>query len=373
MIMLMIHYIYKIHFLCGFPTGRYYLGKRTFGGDDISKDFYSGSGTFCKAYFKAYGKKEGSTYLKEIIEINPSAKINSDRETEIIGDKYKTDPLCMNKTTGGSGGENCEAKIVLQYNLDGELVGIHESECKAAQAIGLKDSSGISNSCITKNRTCAGFIWRFSEDLLTKEELKNIIIYSKPIHQYKEDGTFLKQWGSAKEIENSLGIKATSIIEVCTHRNKKRHTAGGFIWCYYNKKPQYNKIIPYIGEREVIKYDKFGKLLTIFNSLKEAADSVGGKWQGIQSCCNKKINQAYGFIWRFKGGSLTKEDIESAQESLRKFKIQQLDSDGEVINEFDGPTEASKLFNGKYQDIQWAIKTNKEKYGYYWRKVEVVE
>ena len=369
----MIYYIYKIIFLKGDPCGRYYIGKRTFGGDDLLKDNYSGSGSFCKTYFKNYGKMLFDTYLKEIIEINPSEKINSDREIEIIGNLYKTDPLCMNKVPGGGGGENCKSRIVLQYNLDGELIGKHDSECRAAQAIGLKDSSGISASCITKNRTSAGFIWRFSEDLLTKEELKNIIIHSKPIHQYKEDGTFLKQWSSAKEIENSLGINVTSIIEVCTHRNKNRHTAGGFIWCYYNEKPQYNKIVSYTGEREVIKYDKFGKLLTTFNSLKEAADSVGGKWQCIQSCCNKKTNQSYGFIWRFKGESLTKEDIEFAKESLRKFKIQQLNSNGKIINEFNGPTEASKLFNGKYQDIQWAIKTNKEKYGYYWKKVEVIE
>lgn len=83
----MIHYIYKIIFLRGYPTGRYYLGKRSYPGDDISKDRYTGSGSFPKEYFKKYGKKEGDTYLKEILEINPSFKINNDREKEIIGDK----------------------------------------------------------------------------------------------------------------------------------------------------------------------------------------------------------------------------------------------------------------------------------------------
>lgn len=82
----MLHYIYKIIFLQGSPEGRYYLGKRSFGGDDIAKDTYSGSGSFCKAYFKACGKKLGETYLKEIVEANTCAKINASREAELIGE-----------------------------------------------------------------------------------------------------------------------------------------------------------------------------------------------------------------------------------------------------------------------------------------------
>lgn len=74
------YYIYKIHFLCGFPSGRYYIGKRTYQGVEISRDRYTGSGNFCEAYFKKYGKTEGETFIKEILEINPSKKINDDRE-----------------------------------------------------------------------------------------------------------------------------------------------------------------------------------------------------------------------------------------------------------------------------------------------------
>lgn len=48
---MVIYYIYKIHFLCGFPSGRYYIGKHKHTGD-LSNDKYAGSGSFCKAYFK---------------------------------------------------------------------------------------------------------------------------------------------------------------------------------------------------------------------------------------------------------------------------------------------------------------------------------
>ena len=45
------YYIYKIHFLCGFPTGRYYIGKHIHYGT-LDTDKYAGSENFCKAYYK---------------------------------------------------------------------------------------------------------------------------------------------------------------------------------------------------------------------------------------------------------------------------------------------------------------------------------
>ena len=74
------HYIYKIHFLHGFPSGRYYIGKRSYYGYDINQDYYLGSGRFCSSYFDVYGKVAGESYIKEILEINPSKEINAKRE-----------------------------------------------------------------------------------------------------------------------------------------------------------------------------------------------------------------------------------------------------------------------------------------------------
>lgn len=296
----MIYYIYKIIFLKGDPCGRYYLGKRTFGGDDLSKDNYSGSGSFCKTYFKNYGKILFDTYLKEIIEINPSEKINSDREIEIIGNLYKTDPLCMNKTVGGRGGDSTDSKAILQYDLYGNLICTHDSESKAAQSVGLQCSATISTCCINKNNTSAGFIWRFIDEPLTKQELKNIIIHSKPIKQYTINLEFVKEWGSIKEASESLNINSAAISDICRHCNKKRHTAGGFIWCFYDEEPINNKKIPFKGKRLVKQFTKDRhEFLSEFGSLKEAAIAVDGNWQHIQKCCNNIKPSAYGYWWQF--------------------------------------------------------------------------
>lgn len=77
----MIHYIYKIFFLLGTPEGRYYIGKRSTNQyDKWQDDPYSGSGTFCKSYFRKYGKTLGKTYTKICLEETSSFIENSIKE-----------------------------------------------------------------------------------------------------------------------------------------------------------------------------------------------------------------------------------------------------------------------------------------------------
>lgn len=51
----------------------------------------------------------------------------------------------------------------------------------------------------------------------------------KPVLQYDKEGNFIKEWESAKSVENELGIKRSSIGRCC---NGKRKTAGKFVWRY---------------------------------------------------------------------------------------------------------------------------------------------
>ena len=136
---MVIHYIYKIHFLCGYPSGRYYIGKHTHNGADLSTDRYTGSGVFCFHYFKKYGRKPGITYIKEILEINPSKKINDDRELFYIGNLSDDDPLCMNISIGKSGATH----TVFQYSKKGEFIAKYDSECDAYKSIGINGDGSI--------------------------------------------------------------------------------------------------------------------------------------------------------------------------------------------------------------------------------------
>ena len=54
---------------------------------------------------------------------------------------------------------------------------------------------------------------------------------AKPVYQFLLDWTFVKVWGSAKDVQAELGIPAPNIVNCCNKR-KYNKTAGGFIWRY---------------------------------------------------------------------------------------------------------------------------------------------
>lgn len=95
----MFYYTYKITCLCEPYKNHYYLGQRSC--QTLPDKRYAGSGTNIINYFKTYGKVEGLTYTKEIINFYNNADELNKAEFELIGDKYKTDNFCMNLCEGG--------------------------------------------------------------------------------------------------------------------------------------------------------------------------------------------------------------------------------------------------------------------------------
>lgn len=52
---------------------------------------------------------------------------------------------------------------------------------------------------------------------------------TKKVFQFDLNGTFIKEWISATEVQRQLGIKQPLIVRVCKGRRK---STGGFIWRY---------------------------------------------------------------------------------------------------------------------------------------------
>lgn len=91
------HYIYKITNL---TTGEYYYGKRSYKGD-WRRDKYMGSGTVLKRKMQKHPDHE---WRKEVLLLLESEQEAFEYERVVIGDRYKTDPLCLNLCAGGDGG-----------------------------------------------------------------------------------------------------------------------------------------------------------------------------------------------------------------------------------------------------------------------------
>ena len=268
-----IHYIYKIHFLKGFPSGRYYIGKRTFKGCDIRKDPYTGSGQFCFAYFRKYGTIEGETYIKEILEINPSKKINGMREAYHIGDKYKTDPLCMNLAAGDFRGNTVGANKhkIRQYTKDGKFIKewdcINDAEC----TLGINN---VSACCNRRRHFAGGFIWRYSyENIKYIPKKERLPKQARAVEQYSLDGSFIARFDTIRDAVDATGVDKKSIQECCIGRQQ---TGKGFIWKYVD--PNYirpcNRDLKVCGAKIVEQYDLNGNLLGSWESIYAAARAL---------------------------------------------------------------------------------------------------
>ena len=295
----MIHYIYRIDFLCGKP-GRYYLGKHSFRYTNLDNCLYAGSGNFCKSYYKKYGKIKNVTYKKTILEENVDFETNRKREAEVIGDLWKTDPLCMNRCPGG-GCVFAKTKSVVQYDLEGNVLNEFESVVEAERST---NAVKITGCCKGYNSTSGGFIWRFKDDSFDKYYVPKKIGEHKnkqKINQYNIDGKFIKTWESiadaAKEIGNTT---TTGVIRKCLNHSKKCNTAYGYRWEFYNGNTDDIEPLQVKSIHPVDQYDLEGNFIARHRSCQAASIATGHKHvEGIMKCAEGLQESSYGYKWKY--------------------------------------------------------------------------
>ena len=243
------HYIYKITLLCGSKKGYYYFGKRTTRpwqkNPSVIDDGYAGSGTVVKNYFNKYGKILNETYIKEIVEFNESFEINSKREKEIIGDRYETDPLCLNLKEGGFGGVYSietrkkisdalkgkkKSEEAVEKNRQAQLKLWSDTEHKKKMSDAHKGKKQTEESIDKRVNSWADTIKNMSEDKFDDWHNKIGKAISKPVYQIK-DGVIVNRFDSAKIAQDKTGILRSAISGCCKHKYG-RSTAGGFSWEY---------------------------------------------------------------------------------------------------------------------------------------------
>ena len=301
------HYIYKIHFLCGFPAGRYYIGKRTYFGSSLENDRYTGSGNFCFAYFEKYGVVQGETFIKEILEINPSKEINAYRENFWLNNLWQTDSLCMNQMKGGlCYDENnktlshAKTTKIKQYGLDGSFIKEWNSIAEAQEALNIHNIG----ACCNRKRNVAGdFMWRYSsENIDSLDPVEALPKQSRAVYQYDLENNFVSEYARIQDAVIATGVGKKGIQECCAGRQK---SAGGFVWKYID--PDYvrpcNRNLDKCGAIKVAQYDLNDNLITIFDSLNAAEKETGANRNRITQCCKGNAKTAGGYKWKYVNNS----------------------------------------------------------------------
>lgn len=125
-----------------------------------------------------------------------------------------------------------QARKVAQYNTDGELVRVWNCMSDAGRELGL-DVSSIAKCCKGLHLKSGGFIWKYYDDELTKEEieLRNISKREKLVAQYTLSGELICVFSSITEASLKTGVYRNGIYRCC---GGWRNQAGGFIWKHYD-------------------------------------------------------------------------------------------------------------------------------------------
>lgn len=131
---------------------------------------------------------------------------------------------------------------------------------------------------------------------------------AKSIIQYDKSGNFIKQWPGIRYASKSLEICHVNIVNCANHDIK---TAGGFIWRYLDD-PLTEQDIKAANYRnhpriEVAQFDLNNNFIKIFDSITEAAKSVGRKPSNLSICLKKnsqlkdsqKFYTCADYIWKY--------------------------------------------------------------------------
>ena len=171
---------------------------------------------------------------------------------------------------------------------------------------------------------------------------------AKRVLQLNEDKEILAEYLSLLDAEDKTGIYAKNIYRACT---KKIKSAGGYYWCYKDNYNTFNlvKSKKLKAKKAVCKIDFTNNLISIFNTMVDAAKSVNGVPSKISLCCNKLRKTAYGYYWCYK------EDYKNfispvLNKAWKSIPIIQLDFNGNYIYKFGSILEAAR---------QLALKINK--------------
>ena len=126
--------------------------------------------------------------------------------------------------------------------------------------------------------------------------------------QYDQKGKKIKEFSSAKEASEELGVSVGAIRDNC---NGRHQLTGGFQFKYkYSDKKIGEVIIVHHGggnrsprprpTRHVLQYDLDGNFIKEYNSAKEASEAVRIHVSKISMVCTGKRNKAAGFDWKYK-------------------------------------------------------------------------
>ena len=274
--------------------------------------------------------------------------------------RYKDNPLTEEDA------ENIRLKYpkIYQYDFDGNLLNTFNTLVEAQNYminIGIPVSNdNIGYSSVNHNKSCGGYIWRRYPDNFNTYELPTRI--SKQVEQRDMySGELIAIYENCADASRKTGFSECSINSCC---NNNILQSNGFYWCFSGEfhLEEFNKITYH--KKKVDQYTRNGNYVATYNSIQEAADSIGGNFSKISGVCAGHRKTAYDYVWRYHGEPFDK--YESHTNKFRKINAYTLND--VYVGTFNSGKEAKyKLgFNDHtsiYKCCQYKMKSSQ---GYRW-------
>lgn len=204
---------------------------------------------------------------------------------------------------------NLSCRQVTQYTKMGRKIRTYLSIKAAAVSLSLSES-GINAVLKERQVSSGGFIWRYGTDkkvdlvpFLEKRAIQRKRLRGTKLSQYDTLGKRINTYLTISDAAQESGILKSNISAAI---NGRQESAGGYIWRSGWGKMQIIVKEDGFGEilrartkwKKVRKYNKAGKYIRTFKSVKAAAASINLSPSSISSALKSKTNLAGGYIWR---------------------------------------------------------------------------
>lgn len=144
--------------------------------------------------------------------------------------------------------------------------------------------------------------------------------------------------------------------------NRKNNFVGNLEWCTYNYNNNYGnrlqkvketKISNGTGSKTTLQYDmNTGELIKVFDSVSEAANSLGLTKTCILLCCEGKGQTAGGYLWRYAKDGKIKKHI-NVKRHFRHiyYRVNKYSLEGELIAAYKKVSEAARENHVSYNKM----------------------
>jgi hypothetical protein len=181
-------------------------------------------------------------------------------------------------------------KIVLQYDLDGNLI----KEWNSLKSVSkFYQNTNIASCCRGESVSASGFIWRYKDEFIDID-LDRLNYQKRKVSQYDLQGNLIRSFDSIKEASLN-GFNEGNIQDCCVGRLK---SSKGFIWRYSGDSPPEKYKSKTI--KSVLQFTLSGEFIKEWDSISIASKDLKIGGNSIVTCCKGKYKSAGGYIWKYK-------------------------------------------------------------------------